>query len=86
MHRQFRWENHIRIIESWSNWAQGLIYLIQTFSSNTKTVSKNLIEYNSNDLVENDEEEKEPIDIEFTEQKNDYENDENAIDFWWPNV
>ena len=32
-------------------------------------------------MEENDEEEKEPIDIEFTEQKADTENEENAIDF-----
>ena len=31
-------------------------------------VSKTLIKYNSNNLEENDEEEKEPINIEFTEE------------------
>ena len=39
-----------------------------------------LIKY-SNNSEENDEEEKEPINIEFTEQKIDPYNDENAIDF-----
>ena len=33
-------------------------------------VTKPLIEYNSINLEENDEEEKEPINIELTEQKN----------------
>ena len=32
-------------------------------------VAKTLIKYNSNNLEENDEEEKEPIDLKFTEQK-----------------
>ena len=44
-------------------------------------VAKTLIKYNSNNLEENDEKEKDPIDIEFTEQKTDPYNDENAIDF-----
>ena len=35
----------------------------------TKIQNQTLIEYNSNDPDENDEEKKEPIDIEFTEQK-----------------
>ena len=44
-------------------------------------VAKALIEYNSNSLEENNEEEKELIDIEFIEQKKYPYNDENAIDF-----
>ena len=36
-------------------------------------VARTLIEYSSNSLEENDEEEKEPIDIESTEQKDDPE-------------
>ena len=32
-------------------------------------IAKTLIKYNSNNLEENDEEEKEPINIELTEQK-----------------
>ena len=44
-------------------------------------IAKTLIKYNSNNLEENDEEEKEPINIELTEQKADPYNDENAIDF-----
>ena len=38
-----------------------------------RPVSKTLIKYSSNSLEENDEEEKEPIDIEFTEQNADPE-------------
>ena len=34
-------------------------------------------------MEENDEDEKEPADIEFTERKVDTENYENAIDFRW---
>ena len=49
-----------------------------------RPVAKALIEYNSNSLEENDEEEKELIDIELIEQKTYPYNDENAIDFkWW---
>ena len=36
--------------------------------------------------MENDEEEKEPINIELTEQKTDPYHDENAIDSKWSNV
>ena len=43
-------------------------------------VAEILIKYNSNDLEENDEEEKEPINIEFTDQNADTYNDENSID------
>ena len=48
-------------------------------------VAKILIKYNNN-LEENDEEEKEPINTEFTEQNTDPYNDENAIDFKWSGV
>ena len=51
-----------------------------------RPVDKTLIEYNSNNLEENDEEEKEPINIELTEQKTKPYNDENAIDFKWSGV
>ena len=37
-------------------------------------------------MEENDEEEKEPIHIELTKQKTDPNNDENAVDFKWPDV
>ena len=42
---------------------------------------KFLIEDNSNNLEESNEEENEAIDIEFTERKFYLKNDENAIDF-----
>ena len=45
-------------------------------------VAKTLIKY-SNNMEENDEDEKEPINIELTEQKTDPDNYENAIDFRW---
>ena len=51
-----------------------------------RPVSKTLIKYNSNSLEENDEEEKEPIDLEFAEQKTDPYNEEIAIDFRWLDV
>ena len=41
-------------------------------------VAKTLIEYNCNDLEESEEKEKEPIDIDFTEQK---AGPENTTDF-----
>ena len=46
-----------------------------------KPVAKTLTKYNSNNLEENDEEEREPINIELTEQKTDPYNYENAYDF-----
>ena len=44
-------------------------------------VPKILIKYNSNNLEENEEEEKEPINIELTDQKTNPYNDKNAINF-----
>ena len=52
-------------------------------------VDINLIEYNSNDLKENENEEKKPIDKVYWEKKVDPENDENdenAIVFRWSDV
>ena len=49
-------------------------------------VLKTLIKYNNNSLEENDEKEKEPIDLEFVEQKADPYNDENSIDYKWSDV
>ena len=46
---------------------------------------KTLIKYNNN-LEENEEEEKEPINIELTDKKTDPYNDENAIGFKWSDV
>ena len=59
--------------------------MIQKFTSNTKSVSKN----RSNIIAiagGNDEKEKETIDIEFTEQKAGLEYNGNAIDFKWSDV
>ena len=47
---------------------------------------KILIKYNNNNLEENDEEEKEPINIELTDQKTDPYNDENSIDSKWSDL
>ena len=44
------------------------------------------IDDKNNKLEKNDEEEKEAIDIEFSEQKADTDNDENMIDFRWSDV
>ena len=49
-------------------------------------VAKTLIKYNRNRLEVNEEEEKEPINIEPTEQKTEPYNDENAINFRWSYV
>ena len=52
-----------------------------------RPVAKTLINYKGNSLEENDEEEKEPIDIELTEQKKTAPyNYENAIEFRWSGV
>ena len=49
-------------------------------------VAKALIKYNINSSEEKDEEEKELIDIELTEQKSYSYNDEKAIDFRWSDL
>ena len=49
-------------------------------------VTKTLIKNNSYSSEENDEEEKEPIDIEITEQKDRPEMMKFAIDFRWSGV
>ena len=49
-------------------------------------VAKILIKYNNNYSEENDEEEKESINIEVTDQKIDPYNDENAIDSKWSDL
>ena len=59
---------------------QCLIYFIKNLAIR-RPVTKTLIKYNKN--LEENEEEKEPINIELTEQKKDPYNDENAIDFKW---
>ena len=49
-------------------------------------VAEILIKYNNNSLEENDEEEKEPINIELTGHKTDPYKDENAIVFKWSDL
>ena len=44
------------------------------------------IDDNNNKSVEKDLEKKEEVGIKFTEQKPNLENDENAIDFRWPDI
>ena len=56
------------------------MYIPLKISATGRPVAEILIKYNSNNLEENDEEEKEPINIELTDQKTDTYNDENAID------
>ena len=51
-----------------------------------RPVAENLIKYNSNRLEENDEEEKEPINIELTDKKADPYNDVNSIDSKWSDL
>ena len=51
-----------------------------------RPVAKTLIKYNRNNLEENNEEEKEPINIGLTEQKTDLINDENTIASKWSDV
>ena len=63
-----------------------LIFNYTSLDSTAKLVINNLIKYNSKVLEKNEDEEKDPIDIEFNEQKADSENDETAIDFKWSDV
>ena len=78
-------EIHIKIVWSCSNAVKTHnINIFHKVLTTGRPVAKSLIEYNNNKLEVNDEEEKEPIDIELTEQKTDHYNDENAIEFkWW---
>ena len=55
-------------------------------SATGRQVAEILIKYNSNNLEEYDEEEKEPINIEFTDQKTVHYNDENSIDSKWSDL
>ena len=61
------------------------IYSIKILATG-KPVAKTLIKYNSNRLEENDEEEKEPINIELTDKKTDPYNNENSIDSKWSDL
>ena len=59
----------------------NLIYIFHKSFGKWSSSCQNFNQYNNNNLEEKDEEEKQPINIEFTEQKADPYNDENAIDF-----
>ena len=74
---------HIRIVWSCSNAVKthNFLYISWKKFDNWSSNCQTLIKYNSNNPEENDEEEKEPINIELTEQKSDPYNNENAIDF-----
>ena len=63
-----------------------LYILFKKISATGWRVAEILIKYNNNNLEENDEEEKEPINIELTEQKTDPYNDENSIDSKWSDL
>ena len=79
--------NHIRIVWSCRNAEKKLnVNIFHKILVTSLPVAKTLIKYKSNNLEENDEEEKEPIDIELTEQKINPYNDENDIDFKWSDV
>ena len=43
--------------------------IFHKISATGRPVAKTLVKYNSNNLEENDEEEREPINIELTDQK-----------------
>ena len=63
---------HIRIVWSCSSNAvetHNVLYIQLKILATGRPVAEILIKYNNNNLEENDEEEKEPINIEFTEQK-----------------
>ena len=62
------------------------IFIKKKFSATGWPVSEILIKYNNNNLEENDEEVKEPINIELTDQKTDPYNDENSIDSKWSDL
>ena len=51
-----------------------------------RPVAENLIKYNSNRLEENDEKEKEPINIELTDKTTNPYKDENSIGFKWSDL
>ena len=64
-------KNNIRIVWSCSNEVKihNVSYISLKILATGRPVAKALIKYNSNNLEENDEEEKEPINIELTDQK-----------------
>ena len=80
--------NHIRTGWSCSNAVKthNVSYISLKNFGSLSSIAKTLIKLNSNSFKENDEEEKEPIVIEFTVQKADLENDKNDFDFGWLGV
>ena len=77
---------HIKIVWFFSNAVKTHnVNIFHKILATGRPVAKILIKYKYN-LEENDEEEKEPVDLEFAEQKADPYNDENAIDFRWSDV
>ena len=56
------------------------MYIPYKISATGHLVSEILIKYNNNNLEENEEKKKEPINIELTDQKTDPFNDEKSID------
>ena len=78
---------HIIIVWSCSNAVKthNVLYSLK-FSATGHPVAEILIKCNNNSLEKNDEEEKEPINIELTDQKTDPYNDENAIDSKWSDL
>ena len=72
------------IVAMQSKHTMSHMYFIKTLATDLP-VSKTLIEYNNN-LEENNEEEKDLINIELTEQKKESYNYENANDFRWLDV
>ena len=79
--------SHIRFVWSCSNNAVKThnVNIFHKILATGLPVAKYLIKYN-NRSEENDEDEKEPINIELTVQKTEPYNNENAIDFKWSDV
>ena len=82
--------NNIRIVWSWCSNAIKIHNVLNIpLKKNSATgwsVAETFIKYNNNNLEENDEEEKEPINIELTDQKSYPYNDENSIDSKWSDL
>ena len=81
--------NYIRIVWSFKNNAVktfNVLYIHKKFSTTGHPVAEILIKYNNNNFEVNDEVEKEPINIELTDQKTDPYNDKNSIDSKWSDL
>ena len=62
------------------------MYIPLKISATNHPVAEILIKCNNNNLEKNDEKEKEPINIELTDQKTDPYNDENFIHSIWSDL